>query len=293
MSPPSRLARALQAAAIVAVTLAIVTLAAWLTPGPIGPLNEGIETLAARGSGWLDRLASLLPFGFAFGAGMVSAVNPCGFAMLPAYLGLFLGQEAATQDVRLDVSARLRKSLTVGGSVTLGFAALFGVVGLVFALGARWLADAFPYLGVATGIGLIAVAVWMWLGGSIYARFGEQLSHRLTPGSGSNLRGYVAFGVAFGLASLSCTLPIFLAVLGSSLTLGSLPAMVGQLLLFAMGMGSFVLALTLSMALFQGALVARARSALGIVTPLSVGLMWVAGAYIVYYWLTLGGLLPL
>ena len=30
---------------------------------------------------------------FAFGAGMVALINPCGFALLPAYLGMFLGQK--------------------------------------------------------------------------------------------------------------------------------------------------------------------------------------------------------
>ena len=40
---------------------------------------------------WVSNVANLIPLGYAFGAGMVSAVNPCGFAMLPAYLGLYLG----------------------------------------------------------------------------------------------------------------------------------------------------------------------------------------------------------
>ena len=39
----------------------------------------------------VSNISTLIPLGYAFGAGMVSAVNPCGFAMLPAYLGLYLG----------------------------------------------------------------------------------------------------------------------------------------------------------------------------------------------------------
>lgn len=39
----------------------------------------------------MTRLADYLPMGYAFGAGMVSTVNPCGFAMLPAYLSLYMG----------------------------------------------------------------------------------------------------------------------------------------------------------------------------------------------------------
>jgi cytochrome c-type biogenesis protein len=49
---------------------------------------SGLQELATQ---WLASLGALLPVGFAFGAGMVAAVNPCGFAMLPAYLSLYLG----------------------------------------------------------------------------------------------------------------------------------------------------------------------------------------------------------
>ena len=37
------------------------------------------------------------PLGLAFAPGMVATVNPCGFAMLPAYLGYFLGLEGQGQ----------------------------------------------------------------------------------------------------------------------------------------------------------------------------------------------------
>jgi hypothetical protein len=47
-----------------------------------------VSELQALLTGWLTELAAVLPFGFAFGVGMVAAVNPCGFAMLPAYLSL-------------------------------------------------------------------------------------------------------------------------------------------------------------------------------------------------------------
>jgi len=54
-------------------------------------VTELIYTLSQQASTWLGSVADLLPVGYAFGAGMVSTVNPCGFALLPAYLGLYLG----------------------------------------------------------------------------------------------------------------------------------------------------------------------------------------------------------
>jgi len=284
--------RVRNAARLTFLTLGVAYIGAWFTPGSVGALNEGVEAIAATGSGFLDTLASLLPLGFAFGAGMVSAVNPCGFAMLPAYLGLFLGHDEGEEEAATSTRTRLGKALVVGGTVTLGFVALFGLVGLLFGLGSRWLADAFPYVGLATGVALVAVGAWSWHGGALYSNLGERLSQGVAGRGGQGLAGYAVFGVGYGLASLSCTLPVFLAVLGSSLTLASLPAVLMQLLLFGAGMGSVILALTLSMALARGALVGRARGALSAVGPASAALMLIAGAYIVYYWLTLGELLP-
>jgi len=54
-------------------------------------------------------------------------------------------------------------------------------------------------------------------------------------------------------------------------------------------MGAFVIALTVSLAVAEGALLAATRRALKWVGPVSAGLLLLAGAYIVYYWLTIGG----
>jgi len=239
--------------------------------------------------GALDRFAALLPLGFAFGAGMVSAVNPCGFAMLPAYLGLYLRGSVDRSGSRRE---RLARAIVVGGSVTAGFVALFGITGLAIGAGTRSLTSAFPWLGLGTGVLLVMVGAWTWFGGTIYSGLGERMSHRVAESAGNGLRGYVAFGFAYGLASISCTLPIFLAVLGSSLTVASLPQVALQLLLYGAGMGFVITVLTLALALFQHTLVDDVRQAVRYVGPLGAALMLLAGAYIVYYWLSLGGLRP-
>lgn len=286
MSLPLR-SRVLATAGVAAATVAAAVLAAALTPGSVGAVNAGVEALSSSSSGALDRLASLLPLGFAFGAGMVSAVNPCGFAMLPAYLGLYLRGDAGRA---ASTTQRVGRALRVGGAVTAGFVALFGVAGAVLALGTRSVTGAFPWLGLGTGLLLVVVGAWSWFGGAIYTRLGERLSHGVAGVDRAGLRGYAAFGLAYGLASLSCTLPIFLAVLGSGLTLASLPQAGLQLVLYGAGMGLVVTVLTVALALFREALVDRARNAARFVGPVSSALMLVAGAYIVYYWLTIGGL---
>ena len=76
------------------------------------------------------------PLALAFGAGMLAAVNPCGFAMLPAYLSYFCGLEGSLEDgagSAEDAStAGLRavpRALSVTAVMTAGFVAVFGLVG--------------------------------------------------------------------------------------------------------------------------------------------------------------------
>ena len=56
-------------------------------------------------------------------------------------------------------------------------------------------------------------------------------------------------------------------------------------------LGLVIMALTVSIALFQSTLVGPLRHLMRWVEPLGAAFLLVAGAYIVYYWLTLGGLL--
>ena len=107
----------------------------------------------------------------------------------------------------------------------------------------------------------------------------------------SNLKGYFIFGLSYGTASLSCTLPIFLAVVGTSFTVSSIATSFAQFVLYAFGMGVVILGLTLGMALFKGAMVSSMRKAMPYIQPVGTWLMIVAGTYIVFYWLTIGGLL--
>jgi cytochrome c-type biogenesis protein len=277
------------------VTLLILALGASIMGAVItgtgtGAVTGGMESLSSSSGNFLSSLSTALPLGFAFGAGMVSAVNPCGFAMLPAYLGMYLGDNEATQRQQNGVS-RLRRALLVGSVVTLGFVVLFAVVGITIGVGARPLIRFFPWIGLGIGVLLISAGARLIAGGSVYTALGERLSARMGSAQRKGVRGYFAFGLGYGTASLSCTLPIFLTVVGSTLTLGTIVGSAAQFALYGMGMGLIIVVLTLSMALFQGALVGTMRRALPYIQPVSAVLLLLAGAYIVYYWLTLGELL--
>jgi cytochrome c-type biogenesis protein len=153
-------------------------------------LNEIQELLA----GWLSGLVALLPVGYAFGAGMVAAVNPCGFAMLPAYLSLYLGAKEDNFAKRSPLD-RMLQALLVGATVSLGFILLFGLAGLVISAGGNALLGAMPPLAIFIGVALILLGLWVLAGRSVYfgvfegfaARVGDPTKPKLPPIEADNI----------------------------------------------------------------------------------------------------------
>ncbi len=271
--------------------LAFAVGGAMVTGTQIGAVTGGVESASATSSNFLARVADLFPLGFAFSAGMVSSVNPCGFAMLPAYLGLFLGDDRASGAER-GAAARLQRAVLVGSTMTAGFVLMFALVGVPIGLGARGLVDFFPWVGLGIGVLLAVTGAYLLSGGTLYTTLAMRLSTKFGGATGSSgVRSYFTFGLGYGTASLSCTLPIFLAVIGGTFTADSALDSVFQFLLYGLGMGTVILALTIGMAVFKGAMVGQLRRMLPYVGTISAVMLLVAGAFIVYYWLTIGELL--
>ena len=258
--------------------------------GSTGGINSIVERLSGSSTSGLGDLGSLAPLGFAFAAGMAATVNPCGFAMLPAYIGLYMGSGEQGEE-NAGTFRRLARALKVGGVVSAGFVLLFGVAGIAIAAGARVVVDAIPWVGLSIGVLLAFVGMYLVGGGKLYTGIAAQAAARIGDPGKTNVRGYFLFGLSYGIASLSCTLPIFLAVVGTSIAVSDIPTAAGQFLLYALGMGLVIMFLTLGMAVFKTAVVGILRRALPYMQPVSAGLMILAGSYIVFYWLTIGGLL--
>ena len=256
----------------------------------IDGLNLFVEGLSGNSGLFLSELGIIAPLGFAFSAGVAAAFNPCGFAMLPAYMGLYLGVGDGGRSASF--ARQLGRALLVGALVTAGFALLFALAGAIIGLGARSVVrGALPWLGLGIGVALTLAGAWLLSGGNLYTALAQRLADRLGNPTNSNARGYFLFGLSYGMASLSCTLPIFLSVIGTSFAATELASSLLQFALYALGMGAVIMTLTISMALFRGAMVAGMRRAMPYVQPIGTWLMIVAGAYIVFYWLTLGDIL--
>lgn len=212
---------------------------------------------------------------YAFTLGMVSTVNPCGFAMLPAYLSYFLGLEGAPTNT----SAGVLRAMGVGVAVTAGFVSVFGLIGLAITQLSLSINNELAWVTLVIGLGLVVLGVAML--------FGFELSVRLPMvqmGTGSReISSMYLFGVSYAVASLSCTLPLFLPVMANAFEANNLVTGVTTFLVYAAGMGLVLSAVTMALALAQGGLVNRLRSIQGYINKISGVLLVIAGVYLTYY----------
>jgi cytochrome c biogenesis protein CcdA len=202
------------------------------------------------------------------------------------YLGFYLG-DAVDAGSRRSRGTWLRAA-QVSLMVTAGFIVLFGAMGLALSVVSTAIAGYFPLIGLLVGIALVLAGGRLIGGGALQSGFGDRLASQLSDTTRQvGNRGYLAYGAA----SLGCTLPLFMAAVVFPITRGGFEAGVLQFLLYALGMGAVITFLTMSTAIFKRAAVSQIRRFGGLVSSLSPVLLLLAGAYVIYYWLTQGGLL--
>lgn len=252
-----------------------------------------METFQFFIEAWLASLASwarLIPLGFSFGAGMVAAVNPCGFALLPAYLSLHLrGRHGEVEE--FDPVMGLLKALLFSLLVTVGFVSVFGLVGVVIGVAGKYVIQAVPWVAMAMGVGLVALGTWLLVGRKLYTSLGARAAAKVGDPARGGVGSFFLFGVTYALASLSCTLPIFLVVVVTALAAGGILYGLSQFLSYALGMGAVIVLLTLAIVAFKGALIGVLQRGMVYVERASAILLILAGLYLIYYWLFIGGLI--
>jgi cytochrome c-type biogenesis protein len=211
--------------------------------------------------------------GLALVAGAVAAFNPCGFALLPAYLGLIVAGPAPGRTPAVGHAVRFALGMTTG------FGAVFGLAGLVLGSVTASVQRYLPVLTVLIGAVLVGVGLWLLDG-----------RHLAVPGLAGHASAptprwtsQVGFGVSFALASLSCTLAPFLAVTAGALRAGGPVEVAGTFLVYALGMGTVVTALAVAVALARSSLVGSLRRASALISRGSGALLLAAGAYVAWY----------
>ena len=216
--------------------------------------------------------------GLAFAAGLVAALNPCGFAMLPAYLLLVVrGQTPAERRGVASVGRALAATL----GMALGFLTVFGLFGVLTVSAAAAVQRYLPYATLVIGLVLMALGGWLLSGRELSALTPRRLNLRWAPTV--RLGSMYGYGVSYAIASLSCTIGPFLAVTGAALRAGSVVTGLSVYLAYVAGLTLVVGVLALAAAMASSAWADRLRRILPFVNRISGALLVMIGLYVAYY----------
>lgn len=212
--------------------------------------------------------------GLAVGAGMVAALNPCGFALLPAYLTLLVLPEGDGGR-----GAAVRRALGLTAIMTGGFVAVFAAFGLVISPIASSAQEYLPWVSLVVGLVVVLAGIWLLAGRELPAFSRRPQGPEIT----RSVRSMFLFGVSYALASLTCTIGPFLAIVVSSFRAGSWVEGSSLFVAYALGMGAVVGTAAVAVALADKGLVTRLRRTGQWVPRVAGVLLVVVGAYVAYY----------
>lgn len=190
-------------------------------------------------------LPPLLILALALIGGAASFFSPCGIAITPAFLAYLSAKKPPDDETPILSGPLVHAALLVASGIVLFYAAAGSLVGLVGNIAYNYLIYFVPVVGLA----FLALGALILLGrirrlafverwnpmNRVYARQEVRTSVAGMP----RKRTLFAFGFAYGAASHTCSLPIFLGILLVPLVAGNYP--LAALSIFVYGLAMAVL----------------------------------------------------
>jgi cytochrome c biogenesis protein CcdA len=217
--------------------------------------------------------------GLAFAAGLVAALNPCGFAMLPAYLALVV-RGNTTED---GAARAVGRAVAATVAMTLGFLVVFGVFGLLTVSLASTVQRYMPFVTIVIGFALVVLGLLLLFGRELAVAQPNRLARSGSWAPTRRLGSMFGYGVGYAIASLSCTVGPFLAVTGAGIGATSTVSRIWVYLAYAAGFALIVGALAVAAALAGSTLVDRMRRILPYVNRIGGAVLILVGLYVGYY----------
>ena len=215
---------------------------------------------------------------FPLAAGLIAAFNPCGFAMLPAYLSYFLGIETKSgTDKFLSIMNGLKVSL----ALSMGFVFVFASLGILTntLISEASIESRAGYITLGIGILLIL------LGLSMIRGFHPVLNIPRLKMSGINrqLFSMFMFGVSYAFVSVGCSAPIFFITVGGSFSRDGIIDGIAVFIAYALGMSIVITVLTISLAIARSAIAEHLRSLLKHLNVFSGFFLAISGFFLAAY----------
>ena len=232
----------------------------------------------------------------AFSAGLVSFVNPCGFALLPVYITYYFKNENLEKNnfEKNSLLKRIFFALLLGIIVSFGFAFTFSIVGALVSYIGKGLLKYAGWFDLIIGIILIAIGfIYLFnlnskINLSKLTNIGESLkSNKIN----NKYASFFLYGIGFAIASLGCTLPIFLLVVASAIKSNGIFNGIITFLIYAAGMSFFMVLFSIAIAVFKTFMEKSLKRATVYICKLGSIIVIISGLYLIYNQIILGRLI--
>ncbi len=217
-------------------------------------------------------------FAYSFILGVMAAVNPCGFVLLPTYLVYYLGTELNRDDE--SKTTTLRRGLSVGTAVSSGFIGLFLVVGIISRAFTTVISENAKYAALVIGIALVVMGIAMLFGRKLpIAQPDISVKRKRTTWN------MFLFGIVYAIASIGCTIGLLISVILGSVNRHGFVSGVISIALYGLGMGLLVTSLTVALAFARVGLVSTIKKSFKWFDKVSAVFVVLTGLYLSWYWL--------
>jgi len=201
---------------------------------------------------------------FAFAAGIFALFSPCSFPLLPGYVSYYIGAKTT-----------FGKAITSGVLCALGFLTVFSIIGLFVSLIGNFISNYIPFLELIVGLIIVLMGLLKVFDVSFPFSFSFlKLRNRRA------FLGIFLYGLLYGLAALSCSAPVFLAVLFYAMLSGGLFNGLIIFIFYAMGMGLPIILVTILVAKAKDLILKRMIQSTRVLSKISGLILIVVGSYL-------------
>ena len=208
-----------------------------------------------------------------FAAGVFATFNPCGFAMLPAYMTMLLTSQRKSESLPKLVVKALQFAILMA----LGIISVFALFAIAIFPISTSIQAYLPIATITIGALLIAVGIATLSGKSPYLK--KLWSPNTAPSA--RLKSLYLYGVTFALGSVSCTIGPLLAATSKALELTFVESL-RIYLIYASGISVTIAVLAL-IALFSQATLGRIRKSMKIIERISSLFLILVGFYLIVF----------
>ena len=245
-------------------------------------VNLGM-TFSSSSSNSITTILDLIPLSFSFGAGALTAVNPCGFAMLPIYLSMYLKR---SEGRKINFITKFNNSILIITTIGMGFLVLFLTFGFLIGLGGELLSLLIPTISIFLGIIVLYMGFTQLIGEQSYIPFFQQLASKIGNPSNTDLKSFFIFGISYGIASIGCSLPLFIALITNSIKSQDLVLSIFHFLSYALGMIFIIGLVTVFISIFSKVKIPFLNQISRKSSTISGIILCIVGIYLLIYWLT-------